>query len=70
MTTLDENNITELAIFEANYTPTLNGLDCNVCGSALKDSYPGLKKIDPPNPTQTWVICDNCNFSGYRVDNT
>jgi len=63
--TLDESNATRLAIFEALYTPTLNGVDCNVCGTELKDTKPGLRvTVDPP---QTPVICDGCDFTGFRI---
>ena len=67
MATLDESNATALAFFEAQYTPTLNGVDCNVCGTELKDTHPGYVVI--LYPPQTPVICDGCGFAGYRIRN-
>lgn len=68
MPTLDEYNDTEWEAFEDAYTPTLNGIDCNKCGTELKDIHPGL--IVTLHPPQTDVICDGCGFKGYRIVNT
>ena len=68
MATLGDNNATELAIYKAKYTPTLNGIICNSCGTELKDSYPGVVVI--PHPPQTPVECDTCGFKGYRIYNS
>jgi len=67
MATLDSYNATQFTAFEAKYTKTANGVDCNVCGTELKDTRPGVKvTFDPP---QTPVICDGCGFKGFRIDN-
>ena len=65
MATLDESNAAALIVFEAKYTKTLNGVDCNVCGTELKDNYPGL--LFTNIPPQTPVVCDGCGFKGYRI---
>ena len=63
----DEYNAAQLAIFEAKFTKTLNGISCNTCDTELKDTHPGLIVI--PIPPQTPVICDGCGFTGFRIDN-
>ena len=65
--TKDQHNSDELAIFEAGYVKTLNGINCVSCGSELKDTYPGLIAILVP--PQTPVICDGCGYTGYRIHN-
>lgn len=68
MATLDEYNITETAVFDAKFTPTLNGILCTDCGVELKDERPGhLVAIDPP---QERVKCYGCGFTGHRISNT
>ena len=63
--TLDEADATDLATWEATFTPTLNGIDCNSCGEELYDTYPGLTcKLQPP---QTDVHCGGCGFKGHRI---
>jgi len=63
--TLDEDNATNLATFEALYTKTASGVNCNDCETELKDIYPGVKFTTIP--PQTPVICDGCGFKGYRI---
>lgn len=63
--TLDDANAAALIVFDAKYTPTLNGIDCNSCGSELKDIYPGLQSGE--TIPQTPVICDTCGFTGLRI---
>lgn len=63
--TLDTADATALATWEATFTPALNGIDCNTCGSELKDLCPGL--IDYLSPPQTPVGCDSCGFKGHRI---
>ena len=63
--TLDEADATAMVVFEASYTKTLNGIDCNTCGNELKDVYPGL--VVKPFPPQTLTECETCNKTWHRV---
>jgi len=65
--TLDNWNDTEFTDWEDSFTPTTNGVDCNVCGTELKDTQPGEVTQGNGGPPQTPVFCDNCEFKGYRI---
>jgi len=72
MITLLDHNIAKETELLTYYTPTLNDIECNGCGSELKDSFPGriYRSQNSQMPDQTHVECSSCAFEGWRSVDT
>lgn len=56
------------AVERAERAPVRNGLACPTCGVELFDTKPLFTFREGAGPQQLQVHCDQCGFTGARVD--
>lgn len=63
--TLKEYNQDKLFDYSSTVDPSLNGIECPICGEELRDSRPMVSLTSWPPKKE--VNCNSCGYTGYRI---